>query len=119
MILYNDFKKKVSLGDDQLIGAVFYAKDYEAAKHRNEDQLDFAVGYIFKIDVVKEGYFIYPEYGIAIKLTSNSVWCWLTQAVHGTARLNLDEGGVRYTSAITLTKKTAKAIEKEAGIIET
>ena len=49
-------------------------------------------------------------------MTSNSIWCWLTQAVHGTAKLNLSENGVRYTSAITLTEKTAKAMEKEAGI---
>ena len=38
--------------------------------------------------------------------------------MHGTAKLNLSEGGVRYTSTITLTEKTARAIEKEAGIIE-
>ena len=68
--------------------------------------------------IVKEGYFIYPEYGVAIKMTSNSIWCWQTHAVHDTAKLNLSEGGVRYTSAITLTEKTAKAIEKEAKIIE-
>ena len=67
-------------------------------------------------DILKN--FIYPEYGIAIKLTSNSVWCWLTQAVHGTARLDLSDGGIRYTGAITLTKKTAFAMKKERGIVE-
>lgn len=51
-------------------------------------------------------------------MTSNSIWCWLTQAVHDTAKLNLSKGGVRYTSAITLTEKTAKAMEKEAGIMK-
>ncbi len=119
VVSYEEFKKKVNMEDDKLIGAVFCAENYEAAGHRDEDQSEFAVGFVYEIGIVKEGYFIYPEYGIAIKLTSNSIWCWQTQAVHGTARLNLDEGGVRYTSAITLTKKTAKAIEKEAGIIET
>ena len=45
-------------------------------------------------------------------MTSNSVWCWLTQAVHGTVKLDLSEGGIRYTAAITLSEKTAKAIER-------
>jgi hypothetical protein len=45
-------------------------------------------------------------------MTSNSLWCWRTQDVHGTTRLDLN-GGTRYTSAITLTEKTAHAIETE------
>ncbi|CAG8629707.1 4601_t:CDS:2 [Rhizophagus irregularis] len=32
---------------------------------------------------VKDGLFFYPEYGIAIEMSLNSIWCWLTQAVHG------------------------------------
>ena len=116
MLSYESFKQKVNLSDDKLIGAVFCAENYEAAGHRDNDRSEFAVGFVFEIGLVKEGYFIYPEYGVAIKMTSNSIWCWQTQAVHGTAKLDLSEGGVRYTSAITLTEKTAKAIEKEAGI---
>ncbi len=38
----------------------------------------------------------------------------MIQAVHGTAKLDLSEGGNRYTAAITLTKKTATAIKKES-----
>uniref|UniRef100_U9TUM3 Uncharacterized protein n=1 Tax=Rhizophagus irregularis (strain DAOM 181602 / DAOM 197198 / MUCL 43194) TaxID=747089 RepID=U9TUM3_RHIID len=35
--------------------------------------------------VLKKDIFFYPdEYGIAIELASNSIWCWLTKAVHGT-----------------------------------
>ena len=30
---YEEFRKKVSLGDDELIGAVFCAENYEAAGH--------------------------------------------------------------------------------------
>jgi hypothetical protein len=116
MLSYESFKQKVNLSDEKLIGAVFCAENYEAAGHRDKDRSEFAVGFVFEIGLVKGGYFIYPEYGIAIKMTSNSIWCWQTQAVHGTAKLDLSEGGVRYTSAITLTEKTAKAIEKEAGI---
>ncbi len=119
VLSYEAFKQKVNMGDDKLIGAVFCAENYEAAGHQDNDRSEFAVGFVYEIGIVKEGYFIYPEYGIAIKMTSNSIWCWRTQAVHGTAELNLSEGGVRYTSAITLTEKTAKAIEKEAGFIKT
>ena len=51
-------------------------------------------------------------------MTSNSIWCWKTRAVHGTALLNLSKGSIQYTSAITLTEKIAKAIERETGIID-
>ena len=44
-------------------------------------------------------------------MTSNSIWCWLTKAVHGTARLNA-ELGTQYTAVITLTENTAKSIKK-------
>ena len=115
---YELFKEKVNLGDDKLIGAVFCAENYEAAGHQDNDWSEFAVGFVFDIGIAKEGYFIYPEYDVAIKMTSNSIWCWQTHAVHDTAKLDLSEGGIRYTSAITLTEKTAKAIEKEAKIIE-
>ena len=84
--------------------------------YRDKNKPEFAIGFIYEISVVKEGYFIYHEYDVAIKMTSNSIQCLLTQAVHGTAKLNLSENGVRYTSAITLTEKTAKVMEKEAGI---
>jgi hypothetical protein len=117
ILSYEAFKQKVNKNDDQIVGAVFCAKNYEAAGHRDKDRSEFAIGFVYEIGIVKEGYFIYPEYGVAIKMTSNSIWYWLTQAVHGTAKLNLSEGGVRYTSAITLTEKTAKAVEKEVGIL--
>jgi uncharacterized protein YlbG (UPF0298 family) len=109
---YDEFKEKVKLGDDEIIGAVFCTKDYEAIGHIDNDRSEFAVGYVYDEGIVKEGYFFYPEYGVAIELASNSIWCWKTEAVHGTAKLNLSEGGTRYTAVITLTEKTAKAIEK-------
>ena len=109
---YEEFKKKVSLSDDKLIGAVFCAENYEAAGHRDKDRSEWAVGFCYNTVPIRKGYFIYPEYGIAIEMTSNSLWCWKTQAVHGITRLDLN-GGTRYTSAITLTERTAKAIEAE------
>jgi hypothetical protein len=118
-VSYETFKKKINLNlDNKLIGAVFCAENYEAAGHRDRDKSDMAIGYVFEDGIVKEGYFIYPEYGVAIELTSNTIWCWLTKAVHGMAKLDLSEGGIRYTAAITLTEKTAKAIEKQSGIME-
>ena len=65
---------------------------------------------------MKEGYFFYSEYGVAIEMSSNSIWYWLIQAIHGMAELDLSKGGIRYTAAISLTEKTARAIEREKNI---
>ena len=110
---YDEFKEKAKLENGEIIGAVFCAKNYQAIGHTDKDRSEFAVGYVYDEGTVKEGYFFYPEYGVAIELASNSIWCWLTKAVHGTAKLNLSEGGTRYTAAITLTEKTARAIEND------
>ena len=113
---YEEFKKKISLEDEELIGAVFCAENYEAVGHKDNDRSEWAVGFCYDYPIpIKKGYFIYPEYGIAIEMTTNSLWCWKTKCVHGTATLDLN-GGTRYTSAITLTEKTAKAMEKERGL---
>jgi hypothetical protein len=111
-ISYEEFKNQVNLDEGEIIGAVFCAKNYEAVGHIDNDRSEVAVGYVYEEGIVKEGYFFYPEYGVAIEMTSNSIWCWLPQAVHGTAKLDLSEGGTRYTAAITLTERTAKAIER-------
>ena len=88
---YENFKTKVGLGDDELIGAVFCAENYEAAGHRDKDRSEWAVGFCYDYPIsIKKGYFIYPEYGIAIEMTTNALWCWKTQCVHGTAKLDLN-----------------------------
>ena len=110
---YEGFKKQVNLNDD-IIGAVFCAENYEAAGHRDKDRSNWAIGYVYEEGIVSEGYFFYPEYGVAIEMTSNSMWCWLTKAVHGTARLN-SNSGTRYTTAITLTERTAISIESHCS----
>lgn len=109
---YEEFKNQVGLSDDEIIGAVFSAENYEAVGHPDKDRSKIAVGYCYDVGIVKEGFFFYPEYGVAFEMTSNTVWCWLTQAVHGTAKLDRSKGGTRYTAAITLTEKTARAIER-------
>lgn len=111
-ISYEEFKNQVNLDEEEIIGAVFCAENYEAVGHIDNDRSEVAVGYVYEEGIVKEGYFFYPEFGVAIEMTSNSVWCWLPQAVHGTAKLDLSEGGTRYTAAITLTERTARAIER-------
>ena len=113
---YDEFKERAKLDKDEVIGAVFCARDYQAMGHRDKDRTEFAIGYVYDEGIVKEGYFFYPEYGVAIELASNSIWCWITNAVHGTAKLDLSEGGTRYTAAITLTEKTARAIERQKNI---
>ena len=52
----------------------------------------------------------YPGYSVTIKLTSNSIWCWLPQAVHGTSKLDTELENW-YTAVLTLSEKTATAIE--------
>lgn len=109
---YEDFKNQSGLDDNEIIGAVFCTENYEAIGHKDNDRSKYAVGYVYEEGIVKDGFFFYPEYGIAIEMSSNSIWCWLTKAVHGTSKLDLSEGGIRYTAAITLSEKTAKAIER-------
>ena len=65
---------------------------------------------------MKEDHFFYPEYGIAIEMSSNSIWYQLIQAIYRMAELDLSEDGIRYTVAISLTEKTARAIEREKNI---
>ena len=36
--VYKEFKEKVNLGYDKLIGVVFYAENYKAIGHRNNDK---------------------------------------------------------------------------------
>jgi hypothetical protein len=112
---YEEFKAQVNLEDDALIGAVFCTKNYEAAGHTDNDRSEYAIAYVYEEGIVEEGYFFYPGYGTAIEMSSNSIWCWLPQSVHGTAKLNLSKGGTRYTAAISLTEKTAKSIEKRSN----
>lgn len=111
-ISYEEFKNQVGLDDNEIIGAVFCAENYEAMGHKDNDRSKYAIGYVYEEGIVEEGFFFYPEFGIAIEMSSNSIWCWLTQAVHGTSKLDLSKGGVRYTAAITLSEKTARAIER-------
>ncbi len=73
MISYNEFKKQVKLDDDKMIGVLFCAENYQAVGHKNNDKSEFAIGYVFEKGVVKDGYFFYPEFGVAIEMTSNSM----------------------------------------------
>ena len=78
ILSYEKFKEKVKLNDDENIGAVFYTKNYQVTSHWDKDWSEWAVGFVFDIDIVKEGYFIHPEYSVTIKLASNSIWYWRT-----------------------------------------
>ncbi|CAB4374279.1 unnamed protein product [Rhizophagus irregularis] len=92
---YDEFKEKVKLDNDEVIGAVFCTKNYQAVGHKDKDRSEFAVGFVYDEET-----------------------CWSTKAVHGTAKLDLSEGGTRYTAVITLTEKTARAIEKDKNILK-
>ena len=114
---YKDFKKAVSLGDNEIIGALFCSKNYMAIGYHDDDRSEWTLGFIYKEGVVKKRIFFYPDYGMAIEMSSNSIWYWKTNAVHGTARLNLSKEGTRYTVAISLIERTAKSIERKKGLI--
>jgi hypothetical protein len=116
ILSYEEFKKNTQLDNESIIGALFCTKNYEAAGHVDNDRSEWAIGYVHEEGTVKDGYFFYPEYGIAIEMTSNSIWCWLTKSIHGTAKLN-DNNGDRYTAVLTLTEKTARAIEREKKVL--
>jgi hypothetical protein len=111
-VSYDQFKEKVKLNDDQVIGTVFCTKNYQAVGHRDDDRSEFAIGYVYDTGIVNGRCFFYPEYSAAIELASNSIWCWKTDAVHGTAKLD-SKGEDQYTAVVTLNKATARAIEKD------
>ena len=46
---YEEFKKKISLEDDKIIGAVFCAENYEAAGHRDKDRSEWVVGFCYDL----------------------------------------------------------------------
>lgn len=110
---YEEFKSNVTIEDGKIIGAVFCTKNYKAVGHTDNDRSKFAIGYVYDEGIVENGYFFYPEYGIAIEMSSNSMWCWLPQAVHGTTDFSNTRSNNRYTAVITLTERTAKALEKK------
>jgi hypothetical protein len=113
---YDEFKSNVTIEDGKIIGAVFCTKNYKAAGHTDNDRSKWAIGYVYDEGIVENGYFIYPEYGIAIEMSSNSMWCWLPQAVHGTTDFSNTKSNNRYTAVITLTERTAKALEKKENL---
>src|SRR6266498_360349 len=114
---YEDFKKAVLLDNNEIIRALFCSKNYMAMGHYDDDRSEWTLGFVYKEEVVKKGIFFYSDYSVAIEMSSNSIWYWKTNAVHGIARLNLSERGTRYTVAISLTERTAKSIEREKGLI--
>ena len=58
-ILSYAFKQKVNKNDDQMVGAVFCAKNYEAAKHRDKDRSEFVIGFVYKIGVSERRIFYF------------------------------------------------------------
>src|SRR6266498_3327281 len=71
---YEDFKKAVSLGDNEIIGALFCSKNYMAMGHHDDDRSEWVLGFVYEEGVVKEGIFFYFDYGVAIEMSSNSIW---------------------------------------------
>src|SRR6266511_5914307 len=70
---YEDFKKAVSLGDNEIIEVLFYSKNYMTMRHHDDDRSEWALGFVYEEGVVKEGIFFYPDYDVAIEMSSNSI----------------------------------------------
>ncbi len=86
--------------------------------HHNDNRSKWALGFVYKEGVVKKRIFFYPNYDMTIEMSSNSIWYQKTNTVHDTAKLNLSEGGTRYTMAVSLTERTAKSIECKKDLIQ-
>ena len=71
---YEDFKKVISLSDNEIIGALFYSKNYMTMGHCDDDRSKWALGFVYKEGVVKERIFFYPDYSVIIEMSSNSIW---------------------------------------------
>src|SRR6266498_1794277 len=71
---YEDFKKAISLGDNEIIGALFCSKNYMAIGYCDDDRSEWALEFVYEEGVVKKGIFFYPDYGVAIEMSSNSIW---------------------------------------------
>src|SRR6266511_3677844 len=70
---YEDFKKTVSLDDNEIIRALFCSKNYMTMRHHDDDRSEWALGFVYEEGVVKEGIFFYPDYDVAIEMSSNSI----------------------------------------------
>ncbi len=55
---YEDFKKAVSLGDNEIIEALFCSKNYMAMEHHDDDRFEWTLGFIYEEEVIKKGFFL-------------------------------------------------------------
>src|SRR5579863_6418192 len=102
---------KLQKGTDKVRTCPGQSKKLWTSKMYNtadKDRSKYVIVYVYEEGIFNKRFFFYPKYGIAIEISSNSIWCWLTQAVHGTSKLDLSEDGIRYTATITLTEKWQK-----------
>ncbi len=54
---YKDFKKAISLSNNEIIGALFYSKNYMAIGHHDDNRSKWALGFIYEEEVVKKRIF--------------------------------------------------------------
>src|SRR6266540_904254 len=71
---YEDFKKAISLDNNEIIGALFCFKNYMAIGYYDNDRSEWALGFVYEEGVVKEEIFFYPDYSMAIEISFNSIW---------------------------------------------
>ncbi len=54
---YEDFKKTILLGDNEIIEALFYSKNYMTIRYCDNDRSKWALGFVYEKEVVKKGIF--------------------------------------------------------------
>ncbi len=54
---YKDFKKAISLGNNEIIEVLFCSKNYMAMGYHDDDRSEWALGFVYEEGVVKEGFF--------------------------------------------------------------
>ena len=70
---YEQFKEQVNWNEKKIIDALFCIENYEAIGHIDIDKTDWALGYVYETGIMKEDHFFYPEYRVAIEMSSNLI----------------------------------------------
>src|SRR5437763_16939483 len=56
-VSYEEFRDNLNLEENDIIGAVFCTKNYEAVGHRDKDRSEWAIGFVYEDGPVNDGYF--------------------------------------------------------------
>ncbi|KAJ3152695.1 hypothetical protein HDU86_005570 [Geranomyces michiganensis] len=99
---------------------MFVTENYKAGLHVDDNKSEYAIGYATEEGALESStdadadaawIFNFPEYGVSIVMEHNFLWSWKTTRLHGTT-VGKMRRGTRYTGVLTVTNRTARAVEK-------